>query len=82
MKKIVIILLSLVLVFALGSVIYAKTNDGGQGTTNFGQMLPMMKQAHPNFTEQQLKDLYNECHDTNGAAPSKNFKMMEHMRGS
>ena len=37
-----------------------------------------MKEIHPNFSENELKDMYNSCHGTNGAAPSKNFEQMKH----
>jgi hypothetical protein len=41
-------------------------------------MFPFMKEIHPNFSENELKDMYNSCHGTNGAAPSKNFEQMKH----
>ncbi|MEX2415760.1 MAG: hypothetical protein WD424_06425 [Paenibacillaceae bacterium] len=81
MKKIMIGILMIALVLTLGSAVYAESNDEGQGTFNFGQMLPFMKQVHPDLTEQQLKDMHNNCHGTNGAAPSKNFEMPNNRMG-
>lgn len=81
MKKLIVGIVTIALVLTLGSAVYAESNDGGQGTFNFGQMLPFMKQVHPDFSEQQLKDMYNNCHGTNGAAPSKNFEMPNHRMG-
>lgn len=77
MKKWTIGLLAAGLVLGAGTAVYAADNQTpGQGTFNFGQMLPFMQQMHPNLSEQQLKDMYESCHGTGGAAPSKNFQPM------
>lgn len=81
MKKLTAGLLAAGLVLGAGTAVFAADNQGmvqgqGQGIVNFGQVLPYMKQVHPNLTEQQLQDLYNACHGTGGAAPSKNFQPM------
>ena len=58
MKKLMIVSGALVLVLALGTGVFAATsNDAG-----FKQMLPFMKQMHPNVSEQQLEDMYKSCH--------------------
>lgn len=77
MKKVVVGLLAAGLVLGAGTAVFAaEGNQDGQGTMNFGQMLPFMKKAHPNLSEQQLQDMYNSCHGTGGAAPSENFQPM------
>jgi hypothetical protein len=65
------------LVLGIGTEVFANSNDVGEGTLNFGQMLPFMKKMPPYLSENELKDMYNSCYDTNGAAPSKNFEQME-----
>jgi hypothetical protein len=33
-----------------------------------------MQEMHPDWSVQDIQDMYNVCHGTNGAAPSKNFR--------
>lgn len=72
MKKMVVGLLAAGLVLGAGTAaVFAEGNGDGEGTINFGQMLPFMKKMHPDLSEQQLKDMYNSCHGTGGTAPGK-----------
>ena len=79
MKKLILGVLAIVLVLGAGSA-FANSDGDGEGTFNFGQMLPFMKQMHPGWSDEELKEMYNACHGTNGAAPSKNFQYMNQMR--
>ncbi|MBS4026573.1 MAG: hypothetical protein KGZ96_13030 [Clostridia bacterium] len=81
MKKIVIGLLILLLVLGIGSMAFAQENGSGfgYGKFNFGQMLPFMQQIHPDWSVEDLQEMYNACHGTNGAAPSNNFRGMSMM---
>ncbi|WP_153464239.1 hypothetical protein ACJA3J_02765 [Halobacillus sp. SY10] len=45
---------------------------------NFGQAKNLVEEMHPEMTNQEIKEMYINMHGTNGAAPSKNFKEMEH----
>jgi hypothetical protein len=36
-----------------------------------------MEEVHPGMNTQEMKDMYKDCHGTNGAMQSKNFKMMD-----
>lgn len=60
-KKAWIGLATLVLVFAMGTTAFALESNG-----SFDQMLPFMKQMHPNSSDQQLKEMYQSCHSENG----------------
>lgn len=82
MRKLMIGMLTIALVLVVGTAVYADSNEQGQGTVNFGQMLPMMQQVHPDLTKQQLQEMYTNCHGTNGAAPSKNFIMPNNRMGN
>lgn len=43
---------------------------------NFGQMKPHMRDIHPDFSDQQLEDMYKGMHGTGGAENSRNFRGM------
>jgi len=60
-KKTWLILAGLVFAFTVGSTAFALEKDW-----TFEDMLPHMKQVHPDFSDQQLKDMYNSCHGKNG----------------
>ena len=64
---------TLALVFALGTSAYALEKTG-----NFEQMLPLMKQMHPEFSNQQLEDMYQSCH-TNDNTQMMNNSMKNMM---
>lgn len=56
------------LALAMGTTAYALDNGGV-----FEQMLPQMKQAHPNYSDEQLKQMYDSCHtNTNDASQMMN----------
>lgn len=46
-----------VLTFGMGTAVYAEANQ-----MNFQDMLPFMKQMHPGASEQQLNEMYQNCH--------------------
>jgi hypothetical protein len=78
MKKIMTGLMAFILVMGIGAVgVYAaapekddNTNSTSNGTNNgrgtFEEMLPYAKEMHPDLTEQEIKDMYNNCHANNG----------------
>lgn len=49
---------------------------------NFGQMLPYMKQMHPNLTTEELQEQYKAMHGTGGSFNSENFKNMMNSFGN
>lgn len=46
-----------VLTFGIGTAVYADANQ-----MSFQDMLPFMKQMHPGASEQQLNEMYQNCH--------------------
>ncbi len=66
MKKIVIGILSVAVILGAGTYTFAQTNSNGEGPLTFGQMKPYMEKMHPDLSTQELKDLYNSCHGSNG----------------
>lgn len=68
MKKLLVILGIAVAVSAAGTAVYAA--EGVDGKYTFQDMLPFMKEMHPNITESQLQDMHNVCHGGGGKGPS------------
>lgn len=77
MKPRVLTLISAALILGASTSVFAEDTIEGKGTFNFGQMKPMMEKMHPGLSNEELKQMYNDCHGTNGAMPSKNFQMMD-----
>ncbi|UYZ21338.1 hypothetical protein [Mesobacillus jeotgali] len=40
-------------------------------------MKPLIEKMHPDLSDEEVKQMYIDCHGTNGAMPSKNFNMMD-----
>lgn len=71
MKKFISGLFVLVSAFVLATAVFAANKNDNN---DWKEMLPMMKQMHPNFSEEQLQKMYEQCRNT------KNMdQMMEHM---
>jgi len=73
-KKIVSIAITSILVLGLGNVVFA--HGGSENGWSFQEMLPHMKEVHPEMNEQQMKQMYQDCHGTvdesNGKVPMSN----------
>ncbi|WNS74932.1 hypothetical protein RRV45_18935 [Bacillus sp. DTU_2020_1000418_1_SI_GHA_SEK_038] len=69
MKKLAIGILSAT--FILGAGTYAFAQGNGDGILNFEQMKPYMQKMHPNFSENELKDMYESCHGSEGKLENK-----------
>ncbi|QTM99058.1 hypothetical protein ERJ70_06935 [Sediminibacillus dalangtanensis] len=64
--------ITLILVLGIGNIVFA--HDGGNGWS-FTEMLPMMKEMHPSFNDEQLEQMYQDCHG-NG---DENNKVMKNL---
>ncbi|MGO4889665.1 CUE domain-containing protein [Anaerobacillus sp. MEB173] len=64
MKKRIIAVLATFLVLGAGTTAIASTDVFEDFT--FENMLPFMKQMHPNMDEEQLQGMYETCHGENG----------------
>lgn len=60
MKKSVVAVTVLAAVLVMGTAAYAAVDD-----TGFRQMLPWMKQMHPSMNDNELEEMYNNCHGRN-----------------
>ncbi|HLR69034.1 MAG TPA: hypothetical protein VK105_18280 [Virgibacillus sp.] len=59
-KKIVSIALAFVLVIGLGNVVLA--HNGSENHWSYDEILPHMKQMHPEMNERDLEKMYKDCH--------------------
>ncbi|AJS58618.1 hypothetical protein [Paenibacillus sp. IHBB 10380] len=71
MKKLWIGLAGLILVMGIGTAgVYATAPEQDNNTNNskgtYEEMLPYAKQMHPDLTEQEIEDMYTNCHANNG----------------
>ncbi|SDY79906.1 hypothetical protein SAMN05421736_103332 [Evansella caseinilytica] len=79
MKKKVIAFSIAVLFVSAGTVALATSNVDEEKDFNFKEMLPYMQQMHPDVSDEQLEEMYNNCH-ANGKREMMNGnmgKMME-----
>lgn len=69
MEKLISGLFVLVSAFVLATAVFAANKNDNN---DWKEMLPMMKQMHPNLSEEQLQKMYEQCR-------SNGNKMMKHM---
>ncbi|WP_017756408.1 CUE domain-containing protein [Calidifontibacillus oryziterrae] len=74
-RKMIVGMLTAGLVFgAIGSVALANENPTKEnikqmfenGIPSFSEMLPFMKEMHPNWSEEELEEMYQACHGEGG----------------
>ncbi|WP_152394254.1 hypothetical protein [Paenibacillus guangzhouensis] len=75
--KLIAIVGASVLALGIGTAAYAA--EVGPG--NFREMLPFMKEMHPNYNDTELEQMYNNCHQSGGNSNNqgkmKNNSMMQ-----
>ncbi|WP_203556873.1 hypothetical protein [Bacillus sp. B15-48] len=67
MKKLMIAILTGAFILGAGTFAFAQT-DGVDGKWSFQNMLPLMQKMHPDFSNDELEQMYNDCHGSNGQA--------------
>ncbi len=72
MKKLAIVLLTTAMVIGTGTAVFAQSD----GVFNFEKMKPYMQKMHPDFSETQLKDMFESCHGEDGSMKNTDFKEM------
>ncbi|MBT2689983.1 hypothetical protein J7I93_17590 [Bacillus sp. ISL-47] len=76
MKRLIAGIFSVSLILGSGTAILAAGNESPEGFLNFGKVKPLMQEMHPEFSNQELKEMFESCHGTKGAMPSSVFKQM------
>jgi hypothetical protein len=77
MKKLTLSFIGAALIIGASTAAFAEEGSEGKGISNFGQMKHIIEKMHPGMSDEEVKQMYNDCHGTNGAMPSKNFNMMD-----
>ncbi|AZS15500.1 FAD/FMN-containing dehydrogenase [Paenibacillus lutimineralis] len=61
----------LLLVMGIGSAgAYAASANNGNNSGFFENMLPFAKQIHPDLSNEQIEQMYNNCNKSNGVGMS------------
>ncbi|KAB8139126.1 hypothetical protein F9U64_01670 [Gracilibacillus oryzae] len=60
-KKIISLLFAVTMVLGVGNVVFAHNDSGNEGW-RFEEMLHLMKEMHPKMDQQDMKQMYQECH--------------------
>ncbi|WP_232697377.1 hypothetical protein [Brevibacillus daliensis] len=60
--KLVTVVGAVVLTLGVGTAAYADE----AGLSTFKEMLPFMKEMHPNLSDSELEQMYNSCHQRQG----------------
>lgn len=60
MKKVFGGLLATVLALGIGTAAFADGN--GNGTFELEDMIPFMQESHPDWSEDDVEQMYNSCH--------------------
>jgi hypothetical protein len=79
MKKIVLSVLGSVLIFGVGTVVMAASNDADKVKESFEKMKPFMEEMHPDFSNEELKEMYDSCHGDSGKLKEQNMGKMENV---
>jgi hypothetical protein len=61
MKKLVTGIFSVILLLGLNTGVMAKTEAISCTVKNFKEMLPVLKEMHPDLNTKKLKDLHKDC---------------------
>jgi hypothetical protein len=79
MKKIVLSVLGSMLIFGIGTVVMAAGNDAVKENGSFDKMKPFMEEMHPDFSNEELKEMYDSCHGDNGKMKNQHMENMENI---
>ncbi|MFD1040233.1 hypothetical protein ACFQ3N_17815 [Virgibacillus byunsanensis] len=63
-KKMVTLSLAAVMVLGLGNVVFAHSGPSDNGWS-FEEMIPFMKEMHPEMEQQEMEQMYQDCHGSN-----------------
>ncbi|TRM12135.1 hypothetical protein FH966_10810 [Lentibacillus cibarius] len=71
-KRLVTIALAIFFVAGIGNVVFAhgdtqgfNPGNDGHNRWSFEEMVPFMKDMHPDMSEAQMEEMYQYCHGTN-----------------
>ncbi|MED4204380.1 hypothetical protein [Neobacillus mesonae] len=77
MKKLAVGMMSAALILGAGTAVFAAGNSGQSDVLSFEKMLPFMQKMHPDFSKDELKDMYKACHGEGGMMNGSNGMNVE-----
>ena len=73
LKALLIVVTLLAVIIVAGTAAFANNVNGeGNGEFSFRQMLPFMQEHHADWSEQELKEMYEACHGRNNGPGREN----------
>jgi hypothetical protein len=79
MKKIVFSVLGSMLILGVGTVVMAAGNNSDQENGTFEKMKPFMEEMHPDFSNEELQEMYDSCHGDNEKLKDQHMDNMGNM---
>ena len=76
MKKILIGGLTILFLLGAGNFAFAQTNENNRGFLDFEEMKPQIEKMHPNWTDEEQREMFNTCHGSNGGMQNQGYHMM------
>ncbi len=61
-RTIIVLVVAVLLLVAAGTAALAHGGGRNSGTFTFSEMLPFMQEHHPNWSEEELREMYDTCH--------------------
>lgn len=78
MKKFLLSILTASLIIGIATAAMAQ-QDKEVDSLNFEEMKPFMEKMHPNFSDDELKNMFESCHGENGMMSNMNIDKMHEM---
>jgi hypothetical protein len=72
MKKLMVGLFSAALILGAGTAVFAAGTSGDNTGLSFEEMLPFMEKMHPDFSNDELQEMYKACHGEGGMMSGSN----------
>lgn len=66
-KRVSAVIGVVILTLGIGTAVYAAE----VGPSTFKEMLPLMKEHHPNMNDSDLEQMYNNCHQQEGMSNTR-----------
>lgn len=81
MKKKLIGLLLVVFILGAATMAFAQVDENGQLSFSFEEMLPFMQKMHPDWSQEELQQMFESCHGANGEGSGARMQGMSRMMG-
>ncbi|MEW9123974.1 MAG: hypothetical protein AB2421_14785 [Thermotaleaceae bacterium] len=66
MRKLAVGIFCGALILGVGTVVFAAGNSSNEKNQSYEEMLPYMEKMHPDFSSEDMEEMYNDCHSNEG----------------